>query len=296
MPNPHDDAVPPLLAERFSTAGPAARRALQDAAVVRRYPDGAVVCTQGEHEDLFALVVDGRLDVYLDQPTGRTFVASLEAGRSLGGLEYVTRTARIADALAAGPVTLLELSFRDLDAAVSRDPEVLRVIAAEVVGELLESQDRFIHLSATSAPLAAEEVFVSYARTDVEFARQLTRDLRRRGVDVWLDVYDIGAGKSWARQVAEALDRCTAMVVVMSPASMASDNSDDEWNYYLDKKKPVLPVLYQPVDVPYRLNKLQYVDFVGQPRDRALTKLVVALRAALRAASDAPSGARTTAG
>lgn len=51
---------------------------------------------------------------------------------------------------------------------------------------------------------------------------------------------NITAGKSWARQVGEALDRCDTMLLVVSPRSIASDNSDDEWNYFLDKKKSVI--------------------------------------------------------
>ncbi len=97
-------------------------------------------------------------------------------------------------------------------------------------------------------------------------------------VAVWLDVYAIEAGKSWARQIGEALDRCRAMVVVLSPASIASENSDDEWNYYLDKRKLVVPVLLESIDIPYRLNKLQYIDFSTQPFDEALTRLCVAIR------------------
>jgi CRP-like cAMP-binding protein len=279
MPQPLDDTVERLLAERFGTATPQAREALQRLATVHRYAPGDAVCTQGEQEDRFALVVGGQLDIYMDQATGRTFVASLDAGRSLGGLEYLTRTPRIADAVAADEVTLLELSFADLDTVVAGCPEVMRAISAEVIGELLASQDRFIDLSAASAA-PASQVFVSYARADVEFAKQLARGLRRLGVDVWLDVYSIAAGKSWARQVGDALDSCGAMVVVMSPASMSSENSDDEWNFYLDKRKPVVPVLLAPVDVPYRLNKLQYVDFTTRPFDEALTRLHVALRRA----------------
>jgi CRP-like cAMP-binding protein len=281
MNEPRDETIARLLAAGFPTASPEARQAFQDVATVRRYAPGAVVCTQGEREETFAIVLDGQLDIFMDEASGRTFVASLEADRTLGGLEYITGGARIADAVAAGPVTLLEIAFADLDRVVAVDPEILRTISAEIVGELLASQDRFINLSAEAAAAgAATQVFISYARADVEFAKQLARGLRRLGVDVWVDVYSITAGKSWARQVAEALDHCGAMVVVLSPASMASENSDDEWNFYLDKKKPVVPVLYQPVDVPYRLNKLQYVDFTAQPLDAALTEVAVAIRRA----------------
>jgi CRP-like cAMP-binding protein len=294
-PEQKDATVERAFAACFPTASPQALQLLRELAVVCRYAPGTAVCTQGEQEERFSLVLEGEVDVYMDQATGRTFVASLEPGSSLGGLEYVTRTPRIADAVAASPVSVVELTFADLDRVVALDPEVLRTISAEVVSELLASQDRFINLSASTGPAPGRQVFVSYARADVDFATQLARGLRRLGVDVWLDVYSIAAGKSWARQVGEALDRCWAMVVVLSPASMASENSDDEWNFYLDKQKPVVPVLLQAVDVPYRLNKLQYVDFTAHPFDVAVTKLAVALRRATAEEAAQPARRRPSA-
>ncbi len=88
----------------------------------------------------------------MDEDRGRTFVATLDPGRSLGGLEYVTGSPRVADAVANGPVTTLELSFEALDEVVRSDPEILRAISAEVVTELLASQDRFIHLAPSTSP------------------------------------------------------------------------------------------------------------------------------------------------
>ncbi|MFA5883087.1 MAG: TIR domain-containing protein [Acidimicrobiia bacterium] len=290
MPDPLEDTIQGLLESRFRDASSEARHAFRQASAVQHYAAGAVLCTQGEREERFAIVVDGQLEIYMDQDRGRTFVATLDPGRSLGGLEYITGSPRVADAVASGPVTVLEISFEALDRVVQSDPEILRAISAEIVTELLASQDRFIHLSAAETSTnAGGAVFVSYARADVEFAKELARGLRRLDVAVWLDVYNIEAGRSWARQIGEALDRCRAMAVVVSPASIASENSDDEWNYYLDKKKPVVPVLLEPVDMPYRLNKLQYVDFSALPFDAALTQLCVAIRTAIAGGAGPPT-------
>lgn len=289
MPTTRTDEVQEALDRCFPDVPAQAVAAFRDAARLTRYAGEQVVCTQGAHEDRFGVVVRGELDVWMDEAGGRTFVATLGPGRSLGGLEYVTGSPRVADAVAASPLTLLELSFAELDAVVAEDPALLRAISREVVGELLASQGRFIDLSAAGGPEPGARVFLSYARADAAFAAQLARGLRRLGVDVWVDVDSITAGKSWARQVGEALDTCWAMVLVLSPASLASENSDDEWNFYLDKQKPVFPVLLEAVDVPYRLNKLQYVDFTAQPFDRALTKLVVALRRASTRRAEAPA-------
>ncbi len=81
------------------------------------------------------------------------------------------------------------------------------------------------------------------------------------------------------------MDRCVLMVLIVSPHSMSSENSDDEWNYFLDKRKEVIPVLFEPAEIPFRLKKLQYVDFAAQAFDSALTQLTVAIRAAVAEAS-----------
>jgi hypothetical protein len=56
-------------------------------------------------------------------------------------------------------------------------------------------------------------------------------------------------GQKLGRQIGEALDGCQMMLLVLSPNSVISENVEDEWNYYLTKK-PVVTVLYQPVNCP----------------------------------------------
>ncbi|MBZ0305325.1 MAG: toll/interleukin-1 receptor domain-containing protein, partial [Anaerolineae bacterium] len=119
--------------------------------------------------------------------------------------------------------------------------------------------------------------FVSYARKDQRFVEQLAIDLKRRDIDVWLDLHNIDPGLSWSRQIGRALDLCSAMILVLSPDSLESENVDDEWNYYLDNKKMIVPLLYQECRVPFRLHKLQFINFVKQPYDAALSHLVSAL-------------------
>jgi len=121
------------------------------------------------------------------------------------------------------------------------------------------------------------KVFVSYARTDEAFATRLVNNLLKQQINVWLDSFRIEAGRSWARQIGEALDKCQVMLLVLSPASVASENVDDEWNYWLDQKKPIVAVRHQPCKVPYRLSKLQHVNFHETDYDQALARVVATL-------------------
>ncbi len=112
---------------------------------------------------------------------------------------------------------------------------------------------------------AMEELkyFFSYSRKDSEFVLQLAQKLRAAGANVWLDQLDIPAGQHWDRTIGEALKSCKGVIAVLSPESVASDNVMDEVSYALKEKKLVVPVLIRPCDIPYRLQRVQHIDFTA---------------------------------
>lgn len=116
-------------------------------------------------------------------------------------------------------------------------------------------------------------LFISYSRTDTPFAQSLAQSLTDSGADVFLDVQDIPAGEKWSRIIQKALDESDLMVLIVSPASIESDNVEDEWQYFLDNQKPVIPLLWLPAKLPFQLNRLQYVNFNGVPHETALANL-----------------------
>jgi hypothetical protein len=116
-------------------------------------------------------------------------------------------------------------------------------------------------------------IFISYSRSDEVFARKLATSLSDAGADVWIDVQDIPAGMKWSHAVQEGLDVCDVMLVIISPTSMVSNNVEDEWQHYLDKRKPIIPVRWQPADVHFQLNRIQFVDFYQQDYGEAFKHL-----------------------
>jgi hypothetical protein len=122
----------------------------------------------------------------------------------------------------------------------------------------------------------AKKMFFSYARADAEFVLKLAADLRSAGVDLWIDQLDIPAGVQWDRAVEDALEACSCLLLVLSPTSIASQNVMDEASFAIEQDKKILPVLYQNCDIPFRLKRLQYIDFSGD-YDIAYTKLLNAL-------------------
>ena len=103
--------------------------------------------------------------------------------------------------------------------------------------------------------------FFSYARADTEFVLKLAKKLRAAGVNLWLDQLDILGGQHWDRAVEEALENCQGVIVVLSPDSLASNNVMDEVSYVLEERKLVVPVLFRPCNIPFRLRRVQHIDF-----------------------------------
>jgi photosystem II stability/assembly factor-like uncharacterized protein len=120
--------------------------------------------------------------------------------------------------------------------------------------------------------------FISYCRTDSEFALRLAEDLKESGAAVWLDQLDIIPGERWDIAVENALDLCGCLLVILSPQAVASANVLDEVSFALRSEKRIIPVLYRECKIPLRLHRLQHLDFSGD-YDRGFKILAKALDA-----------------
>jgi hypothetical protein len=125
-------------------------------------------------------------------------------------------------------------------------------------------------------PTDEPTAFFSYSREDSEFALKLAEDLKAEGANVWLDQLDIEPGQRWARAVQDALNRAQCVLVILSPASVNSNNVEDEVNFALEEHKTVVPVFYRHCKVPFQLRPFQYIDF-RTDYDRGLKVMVKTL-------------------
>lgn len=110
-------------------------------------------------------------------------------------------------------------------------------------------------------------IFISYARSDAAFVLRLAQRLRADGRSVWIDQLDIPKGARWDEEIGKALESCSCQLVVLSPAAIGSQNVMDEVSFALDERKTVIPILHQACTVPFRLKRVQYVDFTGNEDD-----------------------------
>lgn len=132
--------------------------------------------------------------------------------------------------------------------------------------------------------------FFSYSRDDAQFVLKLASDLRAAGVAVWIDQLDIGAGERWDVAVEQALKASPGLLLVLSPSSVASPNVRDELCFALEANRKVVPVLHQKCDIPFRVRRLQYIDFTAD-YEQGLERLLQAVKSSRARGGDDPASA-----
>jgi hypothetical protein len=118
------------------------------------------------------------------------------------------------------------------------------------------------------------KIFISYSRRDKAFAIQLNEALKAAGHQPWIDLEGISAGSDWSDTVQHGLDTAEVMLVILSPDSMDFKNVRDEFNYFLDEGKPIIPIYLRDCKVFFQLRHLQYVDFRDGDFDRSVAVLL----------------------
>jgi TIR domain len=121
----------------------------------------------------------------------------------------------------------------------------------------------------------AGPIFVSYSRRDVIYAQTLIAHLRQAGLIVWFDS-EIPTGQRWDRTVRAHIDRCGALLLLMSPSAEDSDWVAAEIDHARKRSRPIIPLLLAG-EVFFGFSRTQYVDVTdGSMPDEALVSVLAA--------------------
>lgn len=109
-------------------------------------------------------------------------------------------------------------------------------------------------------------VFISYSSQDREFVDRLAHQLVQNKVSVWLDRWELRAGDSLVTRIQEAVGGASALLVVLSKASVESEWCTKELNAGLmreldEKRVVVVPILIEDCKIPTFLREKVYADF-----------------------------------
>jgi len=90
--------------------------------------------------------------------------------------------------------------------------------------------------------------FISYAREDQEFVRELSDALESAGRTTWVDWSGIQPTADWMQEVKDAIVACGAFIYVISPASAHSQVCREEVEHAVALNKRIVPILHEDVD------------------------------------------------
>jgi hypothetical protein len=107
----------------------------------------------------------------------------------------------------------------------------------------------------------SRQIFISYAAEDEHFVTRLANDLIQSGAMIWLDILHALPGRQWTRSIQTALGESGMMIVVLSPEALESEHVNAEWQTYLEARRPVMPVIAEPCELPDRLRARGPIDF-----------------------------------
>jgi hypothetical protein len=118
-------------------------------------------------------------------------------------------------------------------------------------------------------PSTAPSVFIAYAQEDLPAAARLYRELKRAGMNPWMDRRKLLPGQNWPRAIERAIEMSDFFVACLSRRSIVKRGTfQSELRYALDcaRRLPLedvyfLPVRLEECEVPARIRQsVHYVD------------------------------------
>ena len=97
------------------------------------------------------------------------------------------------------------------------------------------------------------DLFICYAREDIEFVQKLDSAIRSLGCDPWIDLDDLPYRLNRTEQeewlhLEDGIKKAESFVWVISPASVGSAKNQQQLQVALEQGKPLIPVLCRAVE------------------------------------------------
>jgi len=114
-----------------------------------------------------------------------------------------------------------------------------------------------------------KKAFISYAREDFELAGHLYDDLKKAGLDPWMDKKNLIPGQNWKQAIKAAIQKSDFFIALLSTKSVGKRGYfQKEINYAMDVLQEIppneiftIPVRLDDCDVPYAaLHDIHWAD------------------------------------
>lgn len=126
------------------------------------------------------------------------------------------------------------------------------------------------------------DVFISYSSHDREWVEVFVENLKKCGVSVWCDRERIDFGTPWPMELGKGLEESSKLVVVVSPASMASPwvlkeiSTFQSLEHFNPAAPRIYPVILRAAPRPPSLKDVQYIT-LGEVDDKTYNERLLRL-------------------
>jgi len=110
-------------------------------------------------------------------------------------------------------------------------------------------------------PEPTPKIFISYAWKNQPTAKRLQSDLKRDGVEVFVDYEKITGGDSLPERISAALDWCNTLVLLWSADSAESYYVKQEWTSAFHLQKKIIACVLDGKKLPALLSGNLYLNF-----------------------------------
>lgn len=129
-------------------------------------------------------------------------------------------------------------------------------------------------------PLPRGIVFVSYDENELPLVKSLVAHLRDANIQVFWD-QEIPPGSNATEALATGLNLADVMIAILTTEAVANHALLDQWHEFMLARKPIVPVIYSPCDIPDILQNYPTVEFHGDFK-RLNNDIIHALLRAMR--------------
>lgn len=140
----------------------------------------------------------------------------------------------------------------------------LKVAQRHPTHPALEIQERYVREGSIRPGGLSQEVFISYSRTDSDFARKLNDALQTQGKTTWFDQESIPPGANFQHEIEQGIANADNFLFILSPAAVQSPYCAQETEFAARLGKRFVTLLHRPVDpaaLPPDLAQVQWLDF-----------------------------------
>jgi hypothetical protein len=127
------------------------------------------------------------------------------------------------------------------------------------------------------------QIFLSYAREDLQNAREIYRLLTENRLSVWMDKMELLPGQDWKLEIGKAIRSCNVFIACLSNKSVSKQGSV-QWELQMayevlgtipEGQIYIIPVRLDDCEVPSKLKGIHWLDFFEPGSRDILVKAIV---------------------